>query len=257
MPSTTYDMSAPEVSRRPSTRYVEYLHAYTRRIKRGAAAPPSDGAGLLHGARFSGRSTPLKGKGLPPLDNVESPALSGGLRILPGRSYVETDPLNVARAITPEDLSFRPCVRAFKSAFSSSLDGAGAIVTREEPAHRPVRRTGAEAPQGGVQHTKARVVIDALPPLDAAAEFAAANRHSSVRAWRMPTRRPGVDTIIRHRYSDPATEPSSPKFETERVASPSVSRTQPEATRGAFNSAADSYNANKCKALYGSTFRYE
>jgi hypothetical protein len=41
------------------------------------------------------------------------------------------------------------------------------------------------------------------------------------------------------------------------MSSPNLSRSKPEATRGAFNTAARDYSANKCRALYGSSFRFE
>jgi hypothetical protein len=45
-------------------------------------------------------------------------------------------------------------------------------------------------------------------PVDASAEWETASSHSSLRSWRLPSRLAMNDTIIRHRYSDPASEPS-------------------------------------------------
>jgi hypothetical protein len=124
-------MSAHESMRRPCNRYVEYLNLYTRRIRRAPSTPPADGAGLLYTARSATRERPVKGKGLPPPDNKETPAMVGGLRMVSGHSFGRSDPLNTARAITAADLAFRPSVRYFNNAFASSMAGAGAVLVAE------------------------------------------------------------------------------------------------------------------------------
>ena len=48
----------------------------------------------------------------------------------------------------------------------------------------------------------------AAAQVNASAEWEAASAHSSLRSWRLPARAAMNDTIIRHRYSDPATEPA-------------------------------------------------
>lgn len=59
-PSNPSDMSAADTQRRPSNRYIEYLHLYSRRARKTATGPTADGAGLLCGTRYHGRNTPLK-----------------------------------------------------------------------------------------------------------------------------------------------------------------------------------------------------
>ena len=61
-------MSAPEAQRRPSNRYIEYLHLYSQRARKSAPGPALDGAGLVCGTRYHGRNTPLKVRGR---DSVE------------------------------------------------------------------------------------------------------------------------------------------------------------------------------------------
>jgi hypothetical protein len=154
-------MAASESQRRPCNRYVEYLNLYTRRIRRSPSNPANDGAGLLYGTKYNGRVTPLKGKGLPPPDNKETPAMVGGLRMVNGRSAGATDPLATVRPLSAADLEFRPSVRYYRKAFASSMSGTGAVVVSEvrAPAGRggvrglgPARGAGARGdPIGGKQ----------------------------------------------------------------------------------------------------------
>jgi hypothetical protein len=126
-------MSACEATRQPSSRYIEFLSMYhsARPLKKGPGSPPSDAAGLLNGARYGGRNTPLKGKGLPPADDNETPAMTGGVRMVAGASFVPTDPLNTGRPIGADDFKFRSSIRNFRSAFDSSMSGSGAVVVED------------------------------------------------------------------------------------------------------------------------------
>lgn len=125
-------MSAVETSRKPSNRYVEYLHMYQRRLRKAAADPPCDGAGLLGGSRYHGRETPLKGKGTPPADDLETPVMEGGIKMVPGKWCTQSHVFNTHTVpIGVEDLAFRPSIRQFKTAFASSMVGSGAVVVEE------------------------------------------------------------------------------------------------------------------------------
>lgn len=249
-------MSAVHATRQPTTRYIEYLEMYsTRRLKRSPSAAPADGAGLLAGTRYHGRDTPLRGKGLAPVDDKESPAMVGGIRMVAGASFPSTDVLNTVRPITAEDHTFRASVRQFKSALESSMQGAGAIMTQKDEM-RPVRRHGAEAPLDGVAHTKRRVQCDAIP-MDGNLECWEVARRSSVRTWNLPSRPVNSDSITRHRYSDPSTDAMPVKLESERMPNPALVRPVPEESRAAWTGAVDSYCKIRSRAMFGSSFRFE
>ncbi|KAI8477435.1 MAG: hypothetical protein J3K34DRAFT_398240 [Monoraphidium minutum] len=258
MPTSTYDMAASDNERRPTNRYIEYLHmAHSRRLLRGPAAPAKDGAGLLAGARHHGRAVPIKGKGLPPIDGKQQPDMITSIRLVPGpwNHMAETDIFHTRRPVTPGDLSFRTSVRTFTGSFESSMKGAAAIVVDEEPARRPLRRHGAEAPEDGISYTKRRVQVDTVA-VDGTYEWWEQARPSSVRTWALPARPVTIDTIIRHRYSDPDSDPLPAKLDAERAPAPTVGEPVVEAVKEVFSSATVGYCANKGRAMYGSTFRF-
>ncbi|KIZ06666.1 hypothetical protein MNEG_1280 [Monoraphidium neglectum] len=249
-------MSAPEPTRTPSPRCVEYLHMSTRRLK-SAPAPAADGAGLGPGARYSGRKTPLRGKGTPPAAAAETPAApAGGIKMVGGHSAKPTDVLHTSRpASAGEGPAFRPNLRYFEAAFASSMTGTSAAVSEEASAKRAVRRHGAEAPDEAVSITQRRVLADSAP-LDGSRESWEAPAPSSLRAWKLPEKPVGSGSIIRHHESPRHVEEGPAQLDAGRAPSPNVAAPCPKSSRDAFSAASDGYNLNKARAIYGSSFRF-
>lgn len=92
-------------------------------------------------------------------------------------------------------------------------------------------------------------------PLDGSIEEWEQPRPLCLRGWLGETPALGADTIIRHRYSDPGTEPAPAKLSALRTAAPGVLRHDAEATRAALGASLKSYCAVKARAMFGSQFK--
>ncbi|KAI8473260.1 MAG: hypothetical protein J3K34DRAFT_411440 [Monoraphidium minutum] len=249
-----YDMSAVENPKQMAKHCVDYLHILNRRLKSGPK-PHAGAAGALSASHPDAHAPPRRGKGLPPPDARDAPPPGGGgIKMVPGHSGAPTDVLHVRRPrLSAAGLVFKPVVRCFAHAFASKMQGVAAIVTGELRARRTVRLPGAEAPEEGVGHTGRRVLAHSVP-LDGRVMEWEQPRASSIRVWKLPEMPAGFYNITRH-HAAAGAEEGPAKLDVSRAESPTLCPPSPRDSRGAFAAAAEGYQANKAKAIYGSSFR--
>jgi hypothetical protein len=148
MASPTYDMSAPTSERKLSSRYVEYLAAYGRRLKRSAGGAAADRAGRPCGEPYRGPVGPTKGKrAAPPADGREAPPQGAGVRMVEGAwaRGAPTDVLCVGpRPASAAEAPFRPSVRPNRPASASAMHGAAAMLDDEVRALPSLPARGAQ-----------------------------------------------------------------------------------------------------------------
>eukprot|EP00877_Chromochloris_zofingiensis_P001030 jgi/Chrzof1/10928/Cz05g17160.t1 len=237
--------------------YMQFVNQLQHRLTKGKTAPPSDGAGLLNGAKYHGRKTPLKGKGKPPKDDNEYEC-SRNKAGVSGRSRTASqlsDVFNQDRPSTAPE-AFRPTRRynTYARNIKSSLAGPAAIMTENPPSPRIHKGKGAAQPSVGLDATRRHVFVD---DDDDSQEGRGLTSKPSA-AWRhIHQMRPNTaDNVIRHRYSDPDNEAKPAPFVSQRTLSPTTQTVDVTAARTQFFNSFDEYCFNKAKAMYGDRVRF-
>ncbi|GBF95204.1 hypothetical protein Rsub_07919 [Raphidocelis subcapitata] len=248
MAPTTIDFSVGDSSRDPSGRAVDYLHSInSRRLKKHIEPPtPKEKAGTLTSSRFFGQPVPLRGKGhVRPPGSEEVGDAGHGVKRVPGKGHTLSG--NVLHPdASPEQPAPRSVVRLYDHTFDSAFKGAAAVVDKPEPTHRPFRRHGTTAPSTGMAVTKRVLDPNAQP-----ANAPVVALQPVMRTWQLQATR-GDASILRHPVDPMGARPKA-KFEADRPAKPNVMAPDANAVRNAFISTANSYAANKGRAVFGSS----
>jgi hypothetical protein len=142
-------MSAEDKTREVPRCQVDYLHGASRRRLKSGPASFAGGAGLTPEARYSGRNTPLKGKGAPPPDNKDGSYARSCIRTMPATHNMNS--INVVRpdASAPTKVR-RAAVKVLDASYASSVKGAAAIVAAEVRREPRGPGLGAIRGKGGV-----------------------------------------------------------------------------------------------------------